>query len=294
MLFDALGDRVPQWLTINEAKIIAQQGYQYGRMAPGKSDMSASGKVVHHLNLAHGQAVSAFRASPASGHIGPCLQLAPCYPGDGSSEAAAAATAADTVENTLYLEPLLKARYPSLNHANPQFVAGLETSVKDGDQAVIATPVDFLGVNYYSSIVVDGRGQPLQTHRVSSEGWQQIYPQGLYDVLARLRRDYGSTEILITENGVPDDASDNSEPTADQARVVFLQQHLRALHQAITEGSRVRGYYAWSLLDNFEWTAGYSQRWELVRVDFDTFARSPKTSASWYAAAATANSIPPE
>jgi beta-glucosidase len=294
VLFDTLGDRVPQWLTINESKVIAQQGYQYGRMAPGKSDMSASGKVIHHLNLAHGQAVRSFRASPATGQIGPCLQLAPCYPGDDSPEAAGAASAADTVENTLYLEPLLKGRYPNLDHANRQFVAGLETAIKDGDQAVIATPVDFIGVNYYSPMVVDAQGQSLQSHRVSSAGWQQIYPQGLYDVVTRLRRGYGSPEILITENGVPDDASDDSDPIADHARVVFLRQHLRALHQAITEGSRVRGYYAWSLLDNFEWMAGYSQRWGLVRVDFDTLARSPKTSASWYSAAATSNSIPPE
>jgi beta-glucosidase len=294
VVFAALGDRVPRWLTINEAKIIAQQSYQYGRMAPGKSDMWASGRVIHHLNLAHGQAVSAFRASPAIGQIGPCLQLAPCYPADASPEAAAAARAADTVENTLYIEPLLRGHYPSLSDTDRRLVSGLNSAIKDGDLSVIAKPVDFLGVNYYSPMVVDGQGQSLQTHRVSSAGWQQIYPEGIYDILTRLRRDYESAEILITENGVPDDAADSDNPTADQARVRFLHQHLRALHQAIGEGSRVRGYYAWSLLDNFEWTAGYSQRWGLVRVDFDTLARSPKTSASWYSATATSNSIPSE
>ena len=294
VVFAALGDRVPRWLTINEAKIIAQQGYQYGRMAPGKSDMWASGRVIHHLNLAHGQAVSAFRASSAIGQIGPCLQLAPCYPADASPEAAAAARAADTVENTLYLEPLLRGHYPSLSDTDRRFVSGLDSAIKDGDLSVIAKPVDFLGVNYYSPMVIDGQGQSLQTHRVSSAGWQQIYPEGIYDIVTRLRRDYESPEILITENGVPDDAADSDNPTADQARVGFLHQHLRTLHQAIGEGSRVRGYYAWSLLDNFEWTAGYSQRWGLVRVDFDTLARSPKTSASWYSATATSNSIPSE
>jgi beta-glucosidase len=99
---------------------------------------------------------------------------------------------------------------------------------------------------------------------------------------------------LITENGIPDDVADSSNPTADEARMVFLHQHLQALYQAIREGSRVTGYHVWSLLDNFEWTAGYSQRWGLIRVDFDTFAHSPKTSASWYSATATGNSIPSE
>ena len=294
VLFDALGDRVPRWLTINEAKIIAQQGYQYGRMAPGKNDVRLSGRVVHHLNLAHGRAVATFRASDATGKIGPCLQLAPCYPADGSPEAAAAASAADTVENTLYLDPLLRGRYPNLSHADPRFVGGLNTVIKDGDWSVIASPVDFLGVNYYSPMVVDDHGQPVQIHPVSSAGWQQIYPQGLYDVLTRLREDYGSPEILITENGVPDDLTDSGEPTADQARVGFLHQHLQAVHQAIGQGSQVTAYYAWSLLDNFEWAAGYSQRWGLVHVDFDTLARSPKRSAAWYSAVATSNTIPAE
>lgn len=125
VLFAALGDRVPRWLTINEAKIIAQQGYLYGRMAPGKSSVLASGRVIHHLNLAHGEAVAAFRASPAIGQIGPCLQLAPCYPADGSPEAAAAATAADTLENALYLEPVLRSHYPAL----AMRIAGLSTAL---------------------------------------------------------------------------------------------------------------------------------------------------------------------
>jgi beta-glucosidase len=294
VLFASLGDRIPRWLTINETKIIAQQGYQYGRMAPGKSDQAASGRVIHHLNLAHGQAVRAYRASPAIGKIGPCLQLAPCYPADGSPEAAAAAQATDTLENRLYLDPLVKGRYPDLSQADRRFAGGLDSAVKEGDLAVIATPVDFLGVNYYSPLVVDGGGRSVQVHPISAAGWQQIFPQGLYDVLDTLRRDYGSPEIVITENGVPDDVSDSADPLVDQARVRFLHLHLLALHRAIAQGSHVNGYYAWSLLDNFEWAAGYSQRWGLVHVDFDTLVRKPKTSASWYAAAAASNGIPAE
>ena len=287
-----LGDRVDRWLTINEAKVIAEQGYQYGRMAPGKSDLRASGAVIHHLNLAHGRAVAAFRGIRGTGRIGPCLQLAPCYPADDSPEAEAAALAADTTENTLYLDPLLKGRYPNLSSINDRVAAGIEAATKGGDLVAIAAPVDFLGVNYYTPVVVDGQGRPVQPHPISSAGWQQVYPQGLYDVLMRLRRDYASPEVLITENGVPDDPTDSSQPTADHARVDFLGRHLRALHQGIGEGCRVTGYHAWSLLDNFEWAAGYSQRWGLVRVDFSTLDRSPKTSASWYSAVARSNSIP--
>jgi beta-glucosidase len=289
VLFEALGTRVSQWLTINEAKVIAEHGYQYGRMAPGISDLRASGTVIHHLNLAHGRAVAAFRGIKGIGRIGPCLQLAPCYPADSSPEAETAAMAADTRENTLYLDPLLNGRYPDLSHMDRRVAAGIEV---DGDLAAIAAPVDFLGFNYYTPVVMDGQGRPVQPHPISSAGWQQIYPHGLYDVLVRLGREYASPEVLITENGVPDDVSDSSQPTADRARMDFLRLHLRAVHQAIGEGSRVTGYHAWSLLDNFEWAAGYSQRWGLVRVDFNTLARSPMTSASWYSAVARNNSIP--
>ncbi len=294
VVFAALGDRVDHWLTINEAKIIAQQGYMYGRMAPGKTDPRAAGTVIHHLNLAHGRAVAAFRTSPATGRIGPCLQLAPCYPADGGPEAAAAARSADTTENTLYLDPILTGRYPSLGEPDVAMAAGLEAAVRTQDLAEIAAPVDFLGVNYYSPVVVDGAGRPVQPHPVSAAGWQQIYPEGMAHVLGRLHQDYGSPEVMITENGLPDDVNDADDPAADQTRVAFLRQHLGAVHRAITEGSRITGFHAWSLLDNFEWAAGYTQRWGLVGVDFDTQERRPKASASWYSTVARSNRVPVE
>jgi beta-glucosidase len=168
VLFEALGDRVSRWLTINEAKVIAEQGYQYGRMAPGRSDLQASGTVIHHLNLAHGRAVAAFRGIKGIGRIGPCLQLAPCYAADGSPEAEAAAMAADTRENTLYLDPLLRGRYPDLSHTNHRVAAGIEAATKDGDLAASATPVDFLGVNYYTPVVIDaGTTGPTPSHLLS-------------------------------------------------------------------------------------------------------------------------------
>ena len=148
-------------------------------------------------------------------------------------------------------------------------------AVREGDLTAVSAPVDFLGVNYYTPVVVDGHGQSLQRHPLSAAGWQQIYPRGLYDILTRIQRDYASPEIVITENGVPDDASDSSLPISDHARLDFFDQHPRAVHQAIADGCRITGYHAWSLLDNFEWSAGYTQRWGLVRVDFDTLQRTP-------------------
>ena len=270
MLFEALGDRVSQWLTINEAKVIAEQGYQYGRMAPGKSDLRASGTVIHHLNLAHGRAVAAFRGIKGIGRIGPCLQLAPCYPADDSPEAEAAAMAADTRENTLYLDPLLKGRYPNLSSINDRVAAGIEAS-NQGRRPCCHCRTGRLPWRQLLHARGDRRAgttSPTPSHLLS--GLAADLSAGPYDVLMRLRRDYASPEVLITENGVPDDPTDSSQPTADHARVDFLGRHLRALHQAIGEGCRVTGYHAWSLLDNFEWAAGYSQRWGLVQVDFST------------------------
>jgi beta-glucosidase len=143
-------------------------------------------------------------------------------------------------------------------------------------------------------VVVDTHGQAVQPYPISAAGWQQIYPRGLYDRLTRTRREYGSPEVMITENGVPDSDGDSDQPTVDHARVGFLEQHLRALHQAITDGCRVIGYHAWSLLDNFEWAAGYSQRWGLVRVDFDNLRRTIKGSASWHSTVAERNQLPPK
>jgi beta-glucosidase len=145
-----------------------------------------------------------------------------------------------------------------------------------------------------STQVVDGHGQSLQRHPLSAAGWQQIYPRELYDILTRIQRDYASPEVVITENGVPDDASDSSLPISDHARLDFFDQHLRAVHQAIADGCRITGYHAWSLLDNFEWSAGYTQRWGLVRVNFDTLQRTPKASASWYSTVARSNQLEPK
>ena len=218
----------------------------------------------------------------------------PLLSGDGGPEAAAAARAADTTENTLYLDPILKGRYPRMEESDVAMATGLEAAVRTRDLAEIAAPVDFLGVNYYSPVVVDGAGRPVQLYPVSAAGWQQIYPEGLAHTLGRLHQDYASPEVMITENGLPDDVIDANDPAAYNTRVAFLRQHLAAVHRAIADGSRVTGFHAWSLLDNFEWAAGYTQRWGLVGVDFDTQERRPKASAAWYSTVSRSNRITAE
>ncbi|MCC6496857.1 MAG: beta-glucosidase [Propionibacteriaceae bacterium] len=290
VMFEALGDRVGSWVTINESKVIVEQGYQRGWMAPGKNDLEASGRVLHHLNLAHGRAVAAFRASTAKGTIGPCFTLAPCYPADDSEGARAATALADLRENRLYLDPVLLGRYPDdLELLHGEMVAGIAGARRDGDDATIGPATDFVGVNYYSPVVMAATG-PAQPYPLAANGWQQLHPDGLRDVLLRVHRDYDAPVQVVLENGIPD--ARGQEPLHDPERIDFLKQHLQAAAGAIGAGARLNGYHAWSLLDNFEWAAGYTQRYGLVHVDFESQRRTPKDSARWYAAVIRANGVP--
>ena len=276
VLFDAL-DGVETWLTINEPKIIVQQGYQLGWMAPGLQDNVAAGRAIHHLGLAHGLAVQALRASGRQGEIGPVPVITPVYPAD--ADAAPQVKVHDVWENTLYLDPVFRGRYPAeLEQLDPNVLRGLEAAQKTGDLEIISAPVDLIGLNYYSPIVVDRFGQPERRFPTAANGWQQIHPEGLYETLIRLRTEYDAA-VVITENGLPDE----SESTSDAYRIEFLRSHLLAIHRAVAEGVSVRAYHAWSFLDSFEWARGYTQPWGLVKVDFRTQKRTPKDSAIWYA-----------
>jgi beta-glucosidase len=189
----------------------------------------------------------------------------------------------DVRENTIYLDPILRGRYPE--HAfDVVHGAALRSAIKPGDLEIISAPVDFIGMNYYNPIYVDADGETQQLHDVASPAqWLEIYPEGLYDMLTRLDRDY-AVEILITENGRPDgrDHSGDGEQADDQERITFMHDHLVAVQRAIDAGVHVRGYLTWSLVDNFEWAEGYSQRFGIVHVDFDTLKRTPKASADWF------------
>jgi beta-glucosidase len=248
-------------------------------MAPGKQDPVAAAVAGHHLTLAHGLAVQAFRAAATGGRIGPALNLAPAYPA--TPDAAGAATLADGVENRLYLNPVFKGAYPDdVVAAMPDQVrAAFTRAVKPGDLAVTGSKVDVLGVNYYNPVFVDAAGRYVTLKPTSVATWEQIWPQGLTDLLVRLTRDYPGVPMTITENGIPDDAGTGHD---DPARIAYLGDHLRAAHAAIAAGAPLEGYHLWSLLDNFEWAQGYTQRWGIVHVDFDTQVRTPKASASWY------------
>jgi len=283
-VFQGLGTAVPTWLTINEPKTIVQVGYTYGSMAPGKQDPVAAARVTHHLALAHGLAVQAFRATGHSGRIGPALNLAPAYPT--SDAAKSAATLADGTENRLYLDPIFKGSYPADTVAAlPDPVrAALQSVIRPDDLKITSSPVDLLGVNYYNPVFIDPNGRYVTVKPTSVATWEQIYPTGLTDLLLRLKADYGDVPLTITENGIPEagDVVPAGGTDDDQLRVDYVRDHLAAAHKAIAAGVRLEGYHLWSLLDNFEWAQGYTQRWGAVYVDFTTQARTPKRSALWY------------
>ena len=285
VLFDAF-DGVQTWLTINEPKIIVQQGYQLGWMAPGLQTTSRPvGQSTTWVWLTD-LAVQAFRASGRPGEIGPVQVLSPVYPAD--ADAADQAKIHDVWENTLYLDPIFRGRYPTeMDQFDPDVLRGLEAAHRTNDLKIISTPVDLVGLNYYSPMVVDRFGQPQQRFPTATNGWQQIHADGLYEMLVRLRTDYGAA-VMITENGLPDE----SGSTSDVHRIEFLRSHLLAVHRALQAGVSVRGYHAWSFLDNFEWARGYTQPWGMVKVDFETQERTPKDSAHWYAKLIAERSVP--
>jgi beta-glucosidase len=277
IVFRALGERVPVWLTLNEPKTVVNVGYQYGAHAPGKRDFSAAMVAAHHLLLAHGRAVQAFRAEGVKQRIGPALNLTPVYPADGGDRDAADVRTADGFENRLYLDPVFRGAYPKDLEIDP-----LRAVVRDGDLKAIASPIDILAVQYYTPLFVGPGGGAVTKLPTSVADWQQIYPEGLYDILARVRRDYGDIPLTITENGMPSDDELSGDRVADPQRIAFLRDHLRQAHRAIADGVRLESYHVWSLLDNFEWAEGYSQRWGIVYVDYESQRRIPKDSANWY------------
>ncbi len=284
LVLDALHDVDATWLTINEPKTTAYVGYAGTEHAPGLGDPDAGVAAVHHQLLAHGLATQAFRASGAAGQIGIALNLLPVYPVGASQKPV---LRVDAVENRMFLDPLLTGAYPDdaigdhkgQLHVDADRFAAL---VRDGDLDVISEPTDVLGVNYYGVAMINESGDYVNTYPTSAAGWQQIHAEGLYDLLTRLRDDYPDLPPMhITENGIPDDESHPG--MHDDARIEYLSTHLEQAARAIGDGVDLRGYYAWSFLDNFEWARGLRQRWGLVHVDFDSQERTPKDSARWYA-----------
>jgi beta-glucosidase len=312
----AFGSDVERWITLNEPWCSSWLGYGAGRHAPGVQDIGKAAAANHHLLLAHGLAVPILRSAISTAKVGITLNLGDHQPGSQHELDIAAAWRADGNLNRLFLEPVFHGQYPEdmLEHyrdSKPGF-----SVIQDGDLEIISQPLDFLGVNYYfPSTVVDisrakearvagyfvAPGEQFPDLRVRSletpgrdktaMDWE-IGASGLTSLLIRIREEYTTLPIYITENGAAfDDYVDPNGDVKDNNRVAYLQEHISAVHDAIDAGVNVEGYFVWSLLDNFEWALGYSRRFGIVWVDFPTGARLKKASFEWYRDTIQSNSV---
>ena len=306
---EAFGDRVHRWITVNEPWVVAHVGYRDGRHAPGIKDPKQAVAANHHLLLAHGRAVTALRASsPSPAQVGITLNLAVVRPV--SPAAADLAAELDARHNGAYLGPLLRGAYPErlTSEFSPARVPGL---VHDGDFDLITAPIDFLGVNFYAPSYVGIRpdGEPRRGEQLIGPDQVLVQPEGMpvtamnwlvdssaiYELMTRVRDETNGLPLYITENGSAwYDYVTQDGTVEDYERLQYLRDHLTALHEAIEHGVNLRGYFAWSLLDNFEWAEGYAKRFGLVFVDFGTQKRVIKRSGEFYAAVARTNAVPPE
>ncbi|MEU0211980.1 GH1 family beta-glucosidase [Streptomyces canus] len=288
LVADRLGDRVKKWITLNEPAEHTLFGHALGAHAPGKQLMFDALPAAHHQLLGHGLAVQALRASGAT-DIGIANSHGPTWPASQEQPDLEAADFYDLLLNRLFAEPVLLGEYPSgLGELMPGDIAA--------DLKIISEPLDFYGVNYYAPTRVGApQGediefggltipaelpfsvQEIENVPVTDFGWP-VVPQGLTELLTTFHERYGDRlpPVVITENGCSYQGVD------DQDRIAYLDGHIRALHQAAEAGVDVRGYFVWSLMDNFEWAEGYARRFGLVHVDFETLARTPKASYAWY------------
>ncbi|UVS81551.1 GH1 family beta-glucosidase [Actinokineospora sp. UTMC 2448] len=297
-----LGDRVPLWTTLNEPWCSAFLGYGSGLHAPGRTDGAAALAAAHHLNLAHGWGVQALRAAlPSDAQVSIALNPHAVSPADDSADAVEAARRIDAVGNRVFLGPLFRGGYPDDLMLDTLAVTDW-SFVRDGDEAAIGAPIDVLGINYYSTAVVEGFGPRVEpspwpgsehvrfapvTGPVTEMDWG-IDPGGLTDLLVGVHREY-EVPLMVTENGAafPDTVVDGA--VSDPSRVEYLRSHVGAVHEAITAGADLRGYFVWSLVDNFEWSYGYAKRFGIVHVDYATQRRVWKDSAHWYREVIKAN-----
>ncbi|MFJ9038553.1 GH1 family beta-glucosidase [Streptomyces sp. NPDC102406] len=296
-----LADRVPRWITLNEPWCSAFLGYSVGRHAPGAQEGTGALAAAHHLLVGHGLAMKALRAAGVR-EAGITLNLDRNVPATDSAADRAAVLRADTQHNLVWTEPILAGRYPDSDEDTWGELITHQDFRRDGDLELIAQPLDFLGINYYRPIVVADapHREPDPAARVATDNrytevsypdvrhtamnWP-VVPESFTDLLTDLKARYGDAlpPVHITENG----SAEHDEVAEDGAvhdtdRVAYLHGHLTALRAAMDKGVDVRGYYVWSLLDNFEWALGYAKRFGIVRVDYTTQRRTPKDSYHWY------------
>lgn len=292
LMYARLGDRVPMWATINEPWVIMDGGYMHGKLAPGHRSIYEAPIVSHNVLRAHGRAVQAFRASDhaGKGKVGLVVNLEPKYAGSDSARDVAATARADAYMNRQYLDPVMTGRYP--DEMGEIFGDAWQEWPAD-DMRLISEKIDFLGINYYTRSVAvhDEADVPVRAvtviqpgHIYTETGWE-VYPEALTRVLVWVKERYGDMPLYVTENG----AAFYDAPTAidgrtdDPLRVDYFRGHLRAVREAMRQGVDLRGYFAWSLLDNFEWSHGYSKRFGIVHVDYATQQRTIKASGHYYA-----------
>ncbi|MFI9817350.1 GH1 family beta-glucosidase [Saccharothrix variisporea] len=296
LVFDALSDRVRTWTTLNEPWCSAMLGYYEGRQAPGRQDFEAAIHAVHHLLLGHGLATQRMRAAAtAPTEFGITLNMAHASPATDSEADREAARRADGLSRRIYLDPLLRGHYPA-DVVEDLAARSVKLPVNDGDLEIIAQPIDVLGVNYYSSHrfsgvdeegrTTDASGLPVDRtvpfgRPVTAMDWE-IVPEGFTSLLVQISQEYPGVPMVITENGAAFDDAFADGGVQDDDRIEYLASHIGAVALARSQGADVRGYFAWSLMDNFEWSYGYAKRFGLVHVDYDTQVRTPKSSALWY------------
>ncbi len=280
-----LGDRVRNWITLNEPWVIAWLGYGYGVHAPGRMSAADAIAASHHVLLSHGLATEVLRRESPASRVGVSVDLEAAQAATDAPRDVAAARAFDGHRNRWFLDPLFRGAYPAdvLERLAPD-----EPPVQDGDLARISAPIDFLGVNYYQRrVVAEGNGAGWQfVHQGDSThtdiGWE-VSPDGLYELMVRLRDEYAPPAILITENGAAfTDVRGHDASVRDPERAEYIAAHVAVLERAIADGVPVDGYFVWTLMDNFEWSLGYGTRFGLVYVDFATLERVPKSSFRWY------------
>jgi beta-glucosidase len=289
IMFRRLDDRVPMWATLNEPWVVADGGYLHGALAPGHRNLFEAPIATHQLLRAHAAAVQAYRALGRH-RIGIVVNLEPKYAASDSEEDRAAAARAHAYMNRQYLDPVFLGRYPQ---ALAEIFGEAWPHWPDEEMQFIRQPIDFVGVNYYTRNVTrfDPASWPLRASAVrrkqatyTETGWE-VFPQGLIDTLTWVKERYGNPPVYVTENGAAfyDPPAVEGDRLADPLRVDYYRKHLRAVQEARAAGADVRGYFAWSLLDNFEWSLGYSKRFGIVHVDFESQRRTPKDSAHFYA-----------
>jgi beta-glucosidase len=297
VLSSHLGDRVRHWITLNEPFVSAYVGYLEGRHAPGHHDIDEMVAASHHLLLAHGWAVETIRANASDAEVTLVLNLHPVHPASPSEADQRAARIRDGAINRWYLDAISGRGYPKdmlAHYGKPM------DYIQPGDMDIITAPIDHLGVNYYTRLIARSDEIPESENAprtiedpvdVTAMGWE-FYPQGLFEVLSRLEAEYTFPALMITENGAAyEDQKNASGQISDPGRIRYLRAHIEEAARALQDGIALKGYFVWSLLDNFEWAHGYSKRFGLIHVDFDTLERTPKESADWYSQVIARNGL---